>query len=109
MPRNRLAPTARPSRLQPVRPNRLSGASPDQPNGPSLSHCGASPRASYTIGSNSTQAQAANPTTIPAIAARAGVCGRHTANASAGARVASAENETAPTSASASLPAISRL
>ena len=43
------------------------------------------------------------------IAARGGVCGRHTANASTGASVASAENDTAPTSASASLPVTSRL
>ena len=46
---------------------------------------------------------------VAAGAAPAGVCGRHTANASAGASVASAENDTAPTSASASLPLTSRL
>ncbi len=79
------------------------------PNGPSRSHSGALPDANSRVGSNSTQAQARKPATTPAIAARGGVCGRHTANASTGASVASAENDTAPTSASASLPVTSRL
>jgi hypothetical protein len=46
---------------------------------------------------------------MPTTTARAGVCGRHPAKASAGTSVPSAEHEPAPTSARASLPATSRL
>ncbi|HEY4561068.1 MAG TPA: hypothetical protein VIG54_10050, partial [Lysobacter sp.] len=95
-PRNRLAPTARPNRDQPVRPKNPSGDSHASPNGPACSHS-----AFDSVGATRIHAQAAKPTSTPTSAARAGVCGRHTAKASAGARVASAENDTAPTSASA--------
>ena len=108
-PTNRLTPTARPSRLQPVRPNSASGASHDIPNGPSRNHAGSLPAVVAIIGTSITHDHARKPATTPAVAAPAGVCGRHTANASAGASVASAENDTAPTSASASLPLTSRL
>ena len=53
-------------------------------------------------------AQAMKPKTIPSDTARAGICGCHTANAIAGASVASAENDTAPTSANATSPATAR-
>ena len=109
VPRNRLAPTARPSRLHPVSPNSPSGDSQRQPKGPSCNQATGTPRSSIMVGSSSTHAHTVKPTTTPVVAARAGVCGRHTAKASAGASVASAENDTAPTSASASLPATMRL
>ncbi len=89
--------------------NVTTAASHGQPSGPSASQPGAAPSCATNGGSSSTQAQVANAATMPAVAACGGVCGRHTANASAGASVASAENDTAPTSASAALPAISRL
>ena len=79
------------------------------PNGPACSQAGATPRASIVTGSSNSHTQTAKPATMPAITARGGVCGRQMAKPSAGARVASAENDTAPTSASASLPAIRRL
>src|SRR3546814_18287187 len=50
-----------------------------------------------------------NPTARPKITARDGVLGRHIANPSAGAKVPMAENDTAPISASTSLPPTSRL
>ena len=109
VPMNRLVPTARPSGLQPVNPNRALGASQRSPNGPSTSHCGSIPAAAVRVGASSTQAQVANAATTPRIAARGEVCGRHTAKASTGARVARAENDSAPTSARVSLPATSRL
>ena len=109
VPANRLAPTARPRRLQPVRPNSASGDNQAKPNGPRCNQSLAPPVAATYIGASITQAQTRKATTTPAVAARGGVCGRQTANASAGASVASAENETAPTSASASLPPIWRL
>src|SRR5690606_23805887 len=109
VPANRLAPTARPSRLQPVRPNSPSGDSHARPMALLCTHPASPPVAATHICATITQAQTAKATTMPTVAARAGVCGRHTANASAGTSVASAENDTAPTSASASLPAIWRL
>jgi len=54
-------------------------------------------------------AHTANATNNPTNTARGGVDGRQIANANAGANVASAENDNAPTSASAALPAIERL
>ena len=79
------------------------------PNGPSTTHAGESPRKANAVGSNCTQHHVAKPARMPATPARGGVCGRQIANASAGTNVASAENDTAPTSASASLPATRRL
>ena len=108
-PTNRLTPTARPNRLQPVRPNRASGASHDRPNGPSCNHAGLVPLAAARVGTSITHDQATNAASTPPVAALAGVAGRHSANPSAGASVASAENDTAPTSAKASLPLTRRL
>jgi hypothetical protein len=107
VPTNRLAATARPSGLQPVRPKKPSGASQAMPNGPPCNHAGASSRRSSGTGRH--QAQVRNAATMPTRAARGGVCVRHTAKPSAGASVANAENDSAPTSASAALPAIERL
>ena len=109
VPTNRLAPTARPSGLQPVRPNSASGASQRQPSGPSASQAGTLPLLSSRVGSSSTQAQVAKPASTPAMAARGGVCGRQMANPSTGTSVAIAENEIAPMSASTLPPPIRRL
>ena len=109
MPANRLMVTARPSRLQPVRPKNASGANSDQPPGPSRSHTVSSPRASTSAGTSSSHIHSATAAAMPSITARGGVCGRHSAKPSAGASAPSAENDSAPTSANASLPAISRL
>ena len=109
IPVNKLAPTARPSGLQPVSPNNPCGESQAWPNGPTLIHAGSLPEIAAAIGINITQAQTKNAATTPTIAARGGVCGRHTAKPSAGASVASAEKETAPISAKASLPLSRRL
>src|SRR5690606_5013884 len=109
VPANRLTPTALPSRLQPVRPNSASGASQAMPNGPSRSQAGSTPAVAASIGTSITHSQETKPASTPAEAANAGVCGRHIAKPSAGTSVASAENDTAPTSASASLPLTSRL
>ncbi len=108
VPTNRLAPTARPRRLQPVRPNSASGASHCASNGPAPTQAGVCPCEVASTGNSRHHAHTAKPATIPAIAARGGVCGRHTAKASAGASVARAEKLTAPTSASAALPATMR-
>ena len=67
------------------------------------------PAVAASVGTSITHDHAANAASTPPVAAFAGVCGRHTANARAGASVASAENDTAPTSARASLPLTSRL
>ncbi len=109
VPTNRLAPTARPSGVQPVKPNKPCGASHCQPNGPCSSHAGARPPLSSNDGNSSTQAQVAKPASTPAMAARGGVCGRQIAKASTGTKVAIAENDTAPMSASTLPPPISRL
>ena len=66
------------------------------PNGPACSQAGATPRASIVTGSSNSHTQTTKPATMPAITARGGVCGRQMAKPSAGARVASAENDTAP-------------
>ena len=107
VPTKRLAATARPSGLQPVSPKKLSGASQAIPSGPSLNHDGAPSRSRSGTGRH--QAQVRNAANMPISAARGGVCVRHTAKPSAGASVANAENDNAPTSANAALPAIERL
>src|SRR5690606_8682128 len=108
-PTNRPAPTARPSRPPPGSPTSVSGASQALPRGPAASQSPLPPDSSTCTGDSVPQAQARKPASTPHVAATAGGRVRHTAQNSAGASVASAENETAPTSASDWLPAITRL
>jgi len=79
------------------------------PNGPAEIHAEDPPKPSTRAGTISTQAQTSTPANTPSVTERAGVCGRQTANATAGARVARPENEMPPMSARASLPEIARL
>ncbi len=107
-PANKLTTTARPSRLQPISPKNASGANNDQPHGPSRSRRGSSRNASTKTGTNSNQTHSPTAAAMPNNTARGDVCGRHNAKPRAGASAANAENESAPTSAKALLPAINR-
>ena len=95
---------ARPTRLQPVNPNSASGASQPRPNGPDCNHAASVPLPVTSSGTNITHSHAMKLARMPQLAASGGVRGRQTAKPKAGIRVAKAENETVPTSASASLP-----